>query len=94
MSSQFDPDTTRRATAWIWLGVYSLLAAGVLSVSLALARTPGIQDLLPGTDFFHVALVVHVDLSVLVWFMACAGMVWTIFGAPLSIISLALTGLR
>ena len=71
---------SERTTAWIWLGVYSLLAAGLLSVSLAVARTPVLQDLLPGTDFFHVALVVHVDLSVLVWFMASAGMVWTAFG--------------
>lgn len=71
----------KRATAWIWLGVYALLAAGLLSLSLAIARTPVLKDLLPGTDFFHVALVVHVDLSVLVWFMACAGMVWTAFGA-------------
>jgi len=70
-----------RATGWIWLGVYALLAAGLLSVSLALARTPGLKDLLPGTDYFHVALVTHVDLSVLVWFMACAGMVWTVFGS-------------
>jgi len=69
-----------RTRAWIWLGVYALLAAGVLSLFLAFARTPGIQNLLPGKDFFHVALVVHVDLSVLVWFMASAGMVWTAFG--------------
>lgn len=70
----------QRTVGWIWLGVYALLAAGVLSLCLALSRTPGIQNFFPGTDFFHVALVVHVDLSVLVWFMACAGMVWTLFG--------------
>ncbi len=74
-----DEVTRRRTVAWIWLGVYALLAAGLLSLLLALARTPVIQDVLPGRDFFHVALVVHVDLSVLVWFMACAGMVWTVF---------------
>ena len=70
-----------RAGAWILLGVYALLAAGLLSLLLAFARTPVIQDVLPGRDFFHVALVVHVDLSVLVWFMACAGLVWTLFGS-------------
>ena len=78
----FSEHIQKRASAWIWLGVYALLAAGVLSLSLAFARTPGIQDLLPGTDFLHVALVVHVDLSVLVWFMASAGLVWTLFGSP------------
>jgi cytochrome c oxidase subunit 1 len=80
-STAIGEHTRKRATAWIWLGIYALLTAGILSLSLALARTPGIQELLPGTDFFHVALVVHVDLSVLVWFMACAGMVWTLFGS-------------
>ena len=29
-------------------------------------------------DFFRVALVVHVDLSVLVWFVAMAGMLWSL----------------
>ncbi len=75
-----DKVTRWRTVAWIWLGVYALLAAGVMSLLLALARTPLIQNILPGKDFFHVALVVHVDLSVLVWFMACAGVVWTLFG--------------
>ena len=79
--AHIDDATKRRAIAWIWLGVFSLLAAGVLSLLLAFARTPVVQDFLPGKDFFHVALVVHVDLSVLVWFMACAGMVWTLFSA-------------
>jgi hypothetical protein len=34
------------------------------------------------TDFFHVALVAHVDLSVLVWFLAFAGMLWTLNSTP------------
>lgn len=75
-----DASVKHRAVAWLWLGVFALLAAGVLSLLLVVARTPVLQNLLPGTDFFHVALVVHVDLSVLVWFMACAGLVWTLFG--------------
>ncbi|MCB1686303.1 MAG: cbb3-type cytochrome c oxidase subunit I [Pseudomonadales bacterium] len=77
--SQLDDLTRQRTIGWIWLGVFSLLAAGVLSLLLAFSRTPFLQDFFPGQDFFHVALVVHVDLSVLVWFMACAGMVWTVF---------------
>ena len=86
-----DEQVRRRTIAWMWVGVYALLAAGVLSLLLALARTPGVQNILPGKDFFHVALVVHVDLTVLVWFMSCAGMVWTLFGARQSRIgSLAL----
>ncbi|MFA7267991.1 MAG: cbb3-type cytochrome c oxidase subunit I [Sterolibacterium sp.] len=63
---------------WLWLGVLSLIGSGVFSVLLVLSRTPGLQSLFPVADFFHVALVVHVDLSVLVWFVALAGTLWSI----------------
>jgi hypothetical protein len=70
----------RLARAWLLLGVAALIAAGVLSILLVLARTPGFAAHLPGVDFFRVALVAHVDLSVLVWFLAMAGVVWSIAG--------------
>ncbi len=70
----------RLATAWLLLAVGALLAAGVFSVLLVAARTPAIGAMLPGVDFFRVALVVHVDLSVLVWFASCAGLLWSIAG--------------
>jgi cytochrome c oxidase subunit I len=74
------PDSARRelARAWLWLGLVSLVGSGVYSVLLVLSRTPFLQNLFPVADFFHVALVVHVDLSVLVWFIAIAGMLWSI----------------
>lgn len=74
------PDTARRelARAWLWLALLSLIASGIFSVLLVLSRTPFLQNLFPVADFFHVALVVHVDLSVLVWFVAIAGMLWSI----------------
>ncbi len=74
------PDDARRAIArgWLWLGLLALIGSGVFSVLLVLSRTPFLQNLLPLADFFHVALVVHVDLSVLVWFISQAGMLWSI----------------
>jgi len=63
---------------WLGLAVASLLAAGVFSLLLVLSRTPGVQNIIPWVDFFHVALVVHVDLSVLIWFLAMAGVFWTL----------------
>lgn len=68
------------ARAWLWLGLLALIGSGVFSVLLVLARTPGVNRLLPGADFFRIALVVHVDLSVLVWFVAVAGLLWSIEG--------------
>ena len=63
---------------WLWLGVVSLLGSGLFSILLVLARTPHVNELIPWVDFFHTALVVHVDLSVLVWFVAFAGLIWTL----------------
>jgi hypothetical protein len=60
------------------LALASLVASGVFSVLLVLSRAPYVKDAFPLVDFFHVALVVHVDLSVLVWFLAFAGVLWSI----------------
>ena len=69
------------ATAWFGLSVAALVASGLFALLLVAARTPGLQAVLPGVDFFHVALVVHVDLSVLVWFVGMAGLLWTLAGS-------------
>lgn len=76
------PQDQRRtlARAWLWLALASLIGAGILSILLVMSRTPYLQNILPLADFFHVALVVHVDLSVLVWFLAFAGLLWSING--------------
>ena len=70
------------ARAWLMLGLAALIGSGLFSVLLVLARTPGINAWLPAGDFFRVALVVHVDLSVLVWFVAIAGMLWSLNQQP------------
>ncbi|MBI5923172.1 MAG: cbb3-type cytochrome c oxidase subunit I [Betaproteobacteria bacterium] len=66
------------ARNWLILGIAALLCSGLLAVLLVLARTPGIQDFVPLREFFHSALVIHVDLSVLIWFLAFAGMLWSL----------------
>ncbi len=69
------------ARAWLRLGVAALIGSGLLAILLVLSRTPGIQDVFPLKDFFRAALVVHVDLSVLIWFMAFAGVLWSVAGS-------------
>jgi len=72
-------DSTRKiVSSWIMLGLLSLVGAGIFSVLLVLARTPVIQSLIPFVDFFHVALVVHVNLSVLVWLLAITAALWSL----------------
>jgi len=56
----------------------ALAGAGLFAVLLVLARIPGAQEWLPGIDLFRVALVTHVDLSVLIWFLAFSGFLWTL----------------
>ena len=77
------PTDARAALArgWLWLGLLALIVSGLFSVLLVLSRTPGVNRLLPVADFFRVALVVHVDLSVLVWFIALAGLLWSLNGS-------------
>jgi hypothetical protein len=70
------------ATGWLALAIGALLASGLYSILLVLARAPYVKDMFPLADFFRVALVVHVDLSVLVWFSAFAGLLWSVHGTP------------
>ena len=70
---------------------------GVLAVLLVLSRTPGLARLFPVANFFHAALVAHVDLSVLPRFLSFAGGLWSMNSTqraqPLAWVSLALASL-
>jgi cytochrome c oxidase subunit I len=79
--TDFDKTSARLSRAWLALGVAALAGAGLLAILLALSRTPGVQNLLPQGDFFRAALIVHVDLSVLIWFMAFAAVLWSLAGS-------------
>ena len=66
------------AKGWLILGLFALAASGLFSILIVLSRTPYLHEIIPFKDFFHTALVVHVDLSVLIWFLALAGVIWTL----------------
>ncbi len=59
---------------WLWLGVGALAVAGIFAIILVAARTP---QLAMFTHLFSVGLVIHVDLSALVWFLCIGGLGWT-----------------
>lgn len=71
----------KAVTAWLMLGLASLVGAGVFSILLVLARTPAVQEMTPLIDFFRISLVVHVNLSVLIWLLSMAGMMWSLASA-------------
>lgn len=66
------------ATAWLGLGIAALALAGLFAILLVVARAPGTAALFPAQDFFRIALIVHVDQSVLIWFLAFAGVLWSL----------------
>lgn len=66
--------TKTLAEKWLWLGVTALAVAGVFAILLVVARTPQLKELAVVQSLFNVALVVHVDLSVLFWFFSVLGM--------------------
>lgn len=62
---------------WLMLAVFSLVFAGIFALLVAIARTPVIETLLPlGRDYIFVALVGHVVLAVVIWFLAFEGFLW------------------
>ncbi len=75
---QFSPGQINISKGWFFLGIFSLLASGIFSLLLVLSRTPAISDFIPWIDFFHTALVVHVDLSVLIWFISFTAIFWSL----------------
>lgn len=77
-----DPERRRLATGWLTLGVIALALAGVFALLLVAARAPGTGAFFPTQDFFRVALVVHVDQSVLIWFLAFASVLWSLASRP------------
>ena len=75
MSSARISDQSPEATSarrWVLLAVGSLLMSGVLALLLVVARVPIFSSWVTDPAFFRRCLVVHVDLSLLVWVYAFA----------------------
>jgi len=68
----------RMARAWLLTAVSALVISGLFVILIIASRTPGVERLFPLQNFFHLAIVVHVDFSVLVWFAAFGALMWTL----------------
>ncbi len=66
------------ALGWLVLATAAVAASALFAILIVMARVPGIGALFPGTEFYRVALTLHVNLSQWVWFMAFAGMLWSL----------------
>ena len=67
---------TNQTLIWTKIGIAALGLSGLYSIILVFLRTPGISALIENKEFFKTALVVHVDLSVLVWLLAGSVIIW------------------
>ena len=65
-------DRVQRSLSRMWfaLAIGSLVLAGILAALLVIARVPPFHDWITDPLFFKRCLVVHVDLSLFVWFSA------------------------
>ncbi|MDA0781962.1 MAG: cbb3-type cytochrome c oxidase subunit I [Rickettsiales bacterium] len=77
-----DDSRIRLIRYWILLAVASLAAAGLYSLPPVILRGSYFSDKFDVEHIFATALVVHVDLSVLVWFLSIAGALWSFLACP------------
>lgn len=70
----------RLAGAWLSLAISALALSTVCAVVLVAARMPYVGRWLPGVDVFHGALVLHVNLAAVIWFLALAAALWSGLG--------------
>lgn len=73
-----DSQSRRLTIGWILLTLGALVIGGLFTILIVLSRTPYFQEIIPWVDFFHTAIVVHVDLTVLVWFLGFAAVLWSL----------------
>ncbi len=87
MTNDFDAiseDSRLWARRWLILAVSAVAISGFFAILIALARVPALGTLFPGAEFYRVALVLHVNFSQAVWFMAFACVLWSLHSSHAS----------
>ncbi|MHB0986187.1 MAG: cbb3-type cytochrome c oxidase subunit I [Sulfuricella sp.] len=74
-------DVRRLAAGWLLLALTALALSTAYAVLVVAARTPLLGRFFTSGDLFRSALVLHVGLAVVVWFLACAAGLWTLAAA-------------
>lgn len=78
---QTHPDVRRLVAGWLLLALGALLFSTLCAVLLIASRTPLLGSVAASGELFGRALVLHVSLAVVVWFLACAAAFWTLAAA-------------
>ena len=88
--------TDHLSFGWLILAIAGMFIASLYAVLLVGSRAASGMGLLTDNGLFHIALVLHVDFSLLVWFLSIAGLFWNLYSGSLHIrmarIGIALAG--
>lgn len=77
---------------WLALGMISLFIATCFAILLVAAKSPLLGTLLPDTESFQRALVLHVNLNIVLWIGSIASYLWSrTLPAGMIIISVSLS---
>lgn len=61
---------------WIRIAVLALAISGLYSIILVMLRAPYISSYLPAAQLFKSSLIIHVNMSVLIWFLTILCFIW------------------
>ncbi|HJV51945.1 MAG TPA: cbb3-type cytochrome c oxidase subunit I [Noviherbaspirillum sp.] len=92
------PEVRRLVAGWFLLALLALALSTACAVMLVAARIPLPGGIVASVSLFRSALVLHVGLAVVVWFLSCAAGLWTLAagekasGARLLAMALAYAG--
>ena len=64
------------AINWLKNGIWALAFAGLYSIVLVILRTPQLSQIITDKSLFKSSLIIHVNLSVLVWLLSITCMIW------------------
>ncbi|WP_412708275.1 hypothetical protein [Candidatus Rickettsia kedanie] len=78
MNSTNQSQNNSLTLSWLKLGIVSLGLAGLYSIILVVLRTPQLSRFFPNPHIFKSALIIHVNLSVLIWLLSITASVWSL----------------
>jgi hypothetical protein len=62
---------------WLKNGIWALALAGLYSIVLVILRTPQLSQIINDKSLFKSSLIIHVNLSVLVWLLSITCIIWS-----------------
>ena len=67
----------KSAINWLKNGIWALAFAGLYSIVLVILRTPQLSQIFTDKSAFKSSLIIHVNLSVLVWLLSITCIIWS-----------------